>query len=158
KSMHLKLYHKLWLKMKLTTFLLLVVLLQASAASYSQVTIQGKNISIQELFKSIEKQTSYTFLYKIEDLSGLNTLSVDFKDQPVDQVLKKGLSKTPLEYKIVGQTVVVKKKSEPSRMAAAVQDTISGIVIDEDGQPLSGVTVQVKGSNIGAGTDENGRF
>src|SRR5690606_37415064 len=41
---------------------------------------------------------------------------------------------------------------------AAVQDTISGIVIDEDGQPLSGVTVQVKGSNIGAGTDENGRF
>src|SRR5690606_24993267 len=136
KNMHLKLYHKLWLKMKLTTFLLLVVLMQASAASYSQITIRNQDISIQDLFKSIEKQTSYTFLYKIEDLSGLNTLSVDFKDQSVEQVLKQGLSKTPLEYKIVGQTVVVKKRLGVEPIATNQQDTISGVVVDEAGAPL----------------------
>lgn len=38
------------------------------------------------------------------------------------------------------------------------QMTISGIVTDESGSPLSGVSVQVKGDNTGGTTDDAGRY
>ena len=42
--------------------------------------------------------------------------------------------------------------------ALAQQKTVSGTVTDENGETLPGVNVLVKGSNIGANTDNNGRY
>lgn len=41
---------------------------------------------------------------------------------------------------------------------ASVAVTLSGEVIDESGEPIIGATVQLKGTDIGAATDENGKF
>lgn len=42
---------------------------------------------------------------------------------------------------------------------ASAQRTISGTVLSaEDGAPLPGTTVKIAGTNVGANTDENGRF
>lgn len=43
-------------------------------------------------------------------------------------------------------------------LAQTGQITVSGIVTDEKGFPMSGVTVQVEGSTIGTVTDANGNF
>src|SRR5574344_639665 len=40
----------------------------------------------------------------------------------------------------------------------ASKHNVTGTVVDVNGEPLIGVTVQVKGSNIGAITDFNGNF
>ncbi len=40
----------------------------------------------------------------------------------------------------------------------SVQNTVSGRVTDSDGEPLPGVTVAVKGTNLGSLTDIDGRF
>ncbi|WP_258048943.1 TonB-dependent receptor [Hymenobacter sp. NBH84] len=43
-------------------------------------------------------------------------------------------------------------------VAAPVDQTITGRVTDDQGQPLPGATVVVKGTTIGTGTDGDGRF
>ncbi len=50
--------------------------------------------------------------------------------------------------------------AEPLPLAApqAETGTITGVVIDSEGEPLIGATVQVKGTSTGAATDIDGRF
>ena len=56
---------KLLRVMKLTTLMLVVTLMQASAAGYSQkVSLSERNVPIENVFKEIEKQTGYVFLYE----------------------------------------------------------------------------------------------
>lgn len=47
---------------------------------------------------------------------------------------------------------------EPAPAAAPATLTLSGRILDENGRPLAGATVLVKGSRRGAGTDANGNY
>ena len=50
--------------------------------------------------------------------------------------------------------------AEPIPMAAPAEETgtVTGVVTDSEGEPLIGATVMVKGTNIGAATDLDGKF
>ncbi|MDB5284187.1 MAG: hypothetical protein JWO06_3262, partial [Bacteroidota bacterium] len=68
-------FHQILLVMKLTTFLLIIGLLQVSARGYSQITLHEKNVSLEKVFNAIQKQTSYNFLYDEHQLNiGLVTI------------------------------------------------------------------------------------
>ncbi|MBN2864296.1 MAG: SusC/RagA family TonB-linked outer membrane protein, partial [Bacteroidales bacterium] len=47
---------------------------------------------------------------------------------------------------------------DPARIAELQQQTVSGVVSDENGAPMPGVNVQVQGTTIGVITDMNGRY
>ena len=58
---------KRFLMLKLTAVFCLLFIIQVNAAVFSQnVSIHLKNASLQDVFKSIEKQTAYTFLYDVQ--------------------------------------------------------------------------------------------
>src|SRR5690606_38213195 len=44
------------------------------------------------------------------------------------------------------------------KQAVQQSQTVEGRVTDKNGAPLSGVTVQVKGTTVGTSTDENGHY
>ena len=46
----------------------------------------------------------------------------------------------------------------PEAPAAPANVTLSGRILDENGRPLAGATVLVKGSRKGTGTDANGNY
>jgi hypothetical protein len=79
---------QLWLVMKLTAVLLLVACLQVSARGFGQgtVTISVKNVLVTEVFKEIEKQTSFRFLYKDELVKKAGAISIDMKNATVEAV------------------------------------------------------------------------
>jgi len=60
---------KVILAMKITTFLLLIALVQASAKGYSQINLNEKNAPLEKVLKSINKQTGYTFFYDIKRIA-----------------------------------------------------------------------------------------
>src|SRR5690606_34953231 len=75
------------------------------------------------------------------------------KDMPVLRVLDMLLANTNLEYKALDDDLVV------VRHKPVLQDiTVRGVVRDESGQPLTGVSVMVQGTTRGASTDEDGNF
>jgi TonB-linked SusC/RagA family outer membrane protein len=150
---------QLILVMKLTTIFLLASLCQVSASVYSQnITLKQKNVSMNVIFKSIEKQSEYVFLYDDLELSKAQKISVDISNAPIEQVLDLCLKNQPLSYKIFDKTVVLKKKDNDIIYKSVFFETISGKVTDESGQPIVGASILVKETKIGATTDSNGLF
>jgi len=157
---------KSYLIMKLTTLFCMVALLQASADSFSQqITIREESTSLLNIFKEIEQQTHYTFLYHNSDVENIVNVSIDVKNASLEEVLKNCLNGKSLTYKVIENTILVKKsKAIPPKIPipqkkAQVQDiVIRGKVSDGKGNPLAGVSIQVKGSLAGTASDEEGNY
>lgn len=148
---------QLILAIKLTTILLLTTICQVSASVYSQsITLKQKNASMDVIFKSIEKQSEYVFLYDNLELAKAQKISIDVKNASIEQVLSLCFKDQPLSYKIFEKTIVLRKKNELTE--EQVFETIRGKVLDEKGEPITGATVMVKGTRVGATTDVNGLF
>ncbi|WP_224751126.1 triple tyrosine motif-containing protein [Mucilaginibacter pankratovii] len=72
--------------MKLTTFLLLIALIPATAkTAFSQITLNEKSASLDQVVRAIEKQSAYVFLYDA-DLK-LPSISVKVKDASIEETL-----------------------------------------------------------------------
>lgn len=150
--------------MKLTSVLLIVACLQVSARGFSQkVTIKENNISLQRVFEEIRKQTGYNFFYVDEVLNTAKKVSLSVKNESIENVLNLCFADQELTYNISENTIVVKKKplvAEPTPpvVVQPVATDVTGKITDDKGQPLSGVSVLVKGTNNGTTTDANGNF
>jgi TonB-linked SusC/RagA family outer membrane protein len=152
---------KLLLVMKLTSLLIMIVLLQASAKSFSQVTLNERNTSLEKVLKTIKKQTGYDIFYDYNDVKNA-VVNIQVTDVSLDQALSICLKDLPITFKVVDKNVVLKKKEEPSLLnkmfdMISLSFNISGIVGDEKG-PLAGVSVFVKGTSHATVTDDKGEF
>ncbi|HEY8970188.1 MAG TPA: STN domain-containing protein, partial [Puia sp.] len=99
--------------MKLTSFLLLVVLMQVSARSYEQtVSLNQKNADLGSVFKKITKQTGYTFLYNDRVLARARKVDIDVHDMRLEDALAICFMGQPLEYSILNKTVVIRARVE----------------------------------------------
>jgi len=147
---------KIILAMKLTVIIMVAVLTNVSAKTYSQVvTLHQKNASVEKVLRSIEKQTGYHFMYDKQDVSKASAINIEVAGVSLEQALDLAFKDQPLTYKIFQETIVVKKKDVPEATVADIK--LSGTVSDSKG-PLPGVSVRIKGSDIGTQTDVNGKY
>lgn len=158
------LWAKIRLTMKLTSFLLLAFLMQAAAATNAQtITLSLRNASLSTVFKEITRQNGYNFVYNNTLLEHTARVNIEVNHANVEEVLKLAFKNQPVTYDIIDKTIIVRKPSlTPSStndaMLAAAATVIHGRVTGEDGAPLVGVTVQLKGTSAGVVTKENGEF
>jgi TonB-dependent starch-binding outer membrane protein SusC len=154
-------FTKTWRIMRLTALFILVACLHVSARTYSQtVTLTERNASLQDIFKAIHQQTGYQFFYEDALLDKAGRISIVVKDAPVDEVLAQCLHDLPITFTIINKTIVVKEKSAAALAppVLAPPGEVDGVVLNESGQPLSGATVTVKGTDKMALTNEKGEF
>jgi TonB-linked SusC/RagA family outer membrane protein len=151
---------KMVMVMKLTCFLMLVGCLQVSAAAFAQkVTITGKQITLKQVFKQIREQTGYNFIYSNKTIREATPVTLDVKDASVQEALNQAFAGQPLSYTIEDKIIIVRPRSVLPVVKVLPAKEITGLVSDSaTGQPLAGVTVKVKGSNIGTITDAQGKF
>ena len=147
---------KALLIMKLTFVLLLVGILQVSAKVNGQSAVSLKliNVPIAKALKTIENQGDYRFLYNnnLKDISA--KINIDVNDAGIKDVLDKLFVGTDLTYKMLANNLIVVISN-----ALAIQDIkVTGKVTGENGEPLTGVTVTVKGTAIGTTTDNTGNI
>lgn len=149
------------LVMKFTAIFLLAACMQVSAKGYAQeVTLSVSDAPVWKVFKEIKKQTGYDFLYTDEMLKKTDRVTLSLKNSSLITSVDECLRGLPLEYTIVEKTVVIKRKMTPLTSSGnpVPAATISGIITDENGNPLAGATVRIKGSNKTALTNEKGEF
>ena len=148
--------------MKLTAVLLLVFLMQVSARSFSQkITLNLLNVTPDKVFKEIKRQTGFLFLYNSSELKKVGNVSVKVKEAGIEEVLNQCFSSTPFTYRIVDKTIVITPKPvvvTPAVATVLPPVTIRGVVRDEEGRPLAGVSVGVKGTGAGTTTNVKGEF
>ncbi|OFX32264.1 MAG: SusC/RagA family TonB-linked outer membrane protein [Bacteroidetes bacterium GWF2_42_66] len=147
------------LKMKLTVFILLLSIMGALASkSYSQtnkLTMNVKDVRVEDFLKMIEDQSLYRFFYSGE-INVDQKMSGDFTNATIDEILDKALESKGIKYEITGRQVILSSAVSP--LVANQSKTVTGKVTDSSGQPLPGVTVVVKGTTQGIITDADGKY
>ena len=157
---------KTWMIMKLTIVLLLFFTFQVSANGYAQkITIVKKNVHLADIFKSIEKQTGFLFFYDRALIQKTDPIDVSIKDATLEQTFHACLKGQQLTYSIVRNTIVIQAKrilhtsvQNISIIDIPIANIVQGKVTNSKGEPLVGVSVIVKGTNIGTSTDAKGSY
>jgi TonB-dependent SusC/RagA subfamily outer membrane receptor len=166
-------FNKILRVMKLTFILLIVLILKASAEGFSQkVTYSGENVSLETVFTVIKKQTGYGFFFQEELFALAKPVTINASNEELSKVLVNVFKNQPLDFSIKNKTILVTKRAitltdlEPMQglNAVPVESTlqkdivVKGVVTDSKGVTLPGVSVKLKGTNIGASTDLDGKF
>lgn len=154
------------LKMKLTTFLLIVSLFKIQASSYSQTTkisLNLKQVSVETVLDEIERNTEFKFLADTQEVKLGRIVSIKVKNERVETILDRIFRNSDVIYSILDKQIVLKKDIRPTREVTpapvtVVQRSVSGSVVDDSGQPLPGVNVVEKGTGNGTSTDFDGNY
>lgn len=153
-------------KMVLTSNLFMMLVLgavfQVSAVVSAQnvrVNLDLKEVSLTQVLWELEKRTEIVFFYSVEDVLEVKGLNVRYRNASLNEVLDELLRNTPLVYEVKNDAVVIRRKKDMGMGLPDVKrKTIKGVVKDQNGETMPGVSVLVKGSTVGVATDINGRF
>lgn len=141
---------------------LLLAFCMLGSACYAQVTMSEKGITFPQFFKEIRKQTGYKFIYNNNMLPPGWRFDVNVKNTPVPLVLDTYLRPAQLSYEIRPNNEIViqqLKHEKPAFVQGPAQHYhIEGQVVDDNGRPLPGATVAVKGTRIGVMSGPSGTF
>jgi TonB-linked SusC/RagA family outer membrane protein len=134
-------------------------LLSVSVLASAQVTVTTtEKSSLGDVITQIRTGSDYQFFYD-DTITQTKVHAVTAKDEPIAQVLKKLLEGTSITYKIEGKHVYLRNNSSAnSGKASSMRQEISGTILDENGDPLVGVTVRVKGTNAVTTTNIDGNY
>ncbi|NQU87475.1 MAG: SusC/RagA family TonB-linked outer membrane protein [Mariniphaga sp.] len=148
-------------KMKLTLILTLVVFVTfGNSFSQGNLAVKFEKATIQEVIKNMEDQSDFIFLYKDEIFDQKKRYSIDFQDTPFNEVLNSVCIIADVDYEIRQnrQIILTEKEEKIVQTIADQQKTVTGIVTDQGGIPLPGVSVVVTGTTTGTVTNTDGEF
>ncbi|WP_345955969.1 TonB-dependent receptor [Mucilaginibacter sp. PAMB04168] len=158
------------------TFLQLTLLLSVLASAMARevraqailkqtTSLNETNVTLNDVLKKLEREYKINFVYSTQLVDVSKRVNVFAQQRPLEEVLEQTLKPLSLIFEASGDVIVIRKlKSEASvsaqsTTASRLVQSVTGKVVDEKtGQPLSGVTVKVKGSTTGATTNVNGIY
>ena len=151
---------KKWSRMKRLGFLLLICL-QFSAyatgrAQGMKVSLDMHNVTLEQVLKELKAQTGMRFFYSVEKARGEQKEVVKMTDISLEEALRQVLDGTKLTYEIQQDVIVIREQQEQQQ--SPKERKITGKVTDEEGMPLPGVTVLIKGTQLGTATDGDGNY
>jgi len=126
-----------------------------------KVTLRLSNAEINQALEKIEHVTKVKFMYNPQ-IFNAQKYSFKFQDETLSQVLGKILAPHKVTYEVVQDRIILKRETADSEASPAAKDApkrnVSGVVTDETGSGLPGVSVLVKGTQRGTSTDSDGKY
>lgn len=134
-----------------------------------KVSIHVENQGARQALTVIEKQIKIRFAYRPTALPADRKITLIASNEPLSEVLGKLTRSLRLRYEIIGQQIILtpEKEAAPVRASSGalprevnipLARKVAGIVNDEAGTGLPGVSVVVKGTTRGTTTNADGRF
>jgi TonB-linked SusC/RagA family outer membrane protein len=150
---------KILLIMKISVILMVTFTLNISATGFGQFSFKAEGKTVRDVFDIIEKESNYRFFYNDEFESVSNIVNLDVRNKDINQVLDKVLMATDYTFKVFeNNLIVISLKGNIREQSDLQQNIVRGVVTDEKGSPITGVTVMVKGTTKGTITDLNGNY
>ncbi len=155
--------------MKNKAFLMLFCLIGfplVMQAQSNRLTIHLKQVSLGQLFELIQQQSEFIIFYKDNQVNRTQLVSVEAENEPIENILDQALKETGLKYKIFDRQIVIvpdrdKKDLSQIPLTNGFENKtriVKGKVTDENGAPLLGVSVILKGSLMGTITNTDGSY
>ncbi len=161
--------HRFPVLIKITSAIFIFVFTTFSAKAYDPrvdtfndvyVMVNNTKATIREIFKLVENQTSFSFVYDESDINISKEIRLEKGQQLLKEVLD-DISKQAGLHFTEKQNIILVNQESPGIKTVAFKITatpVTGVVTDISGGPLEGVTVSVKGSRVAVQTDAQGKF
>ena len=152
--------NKFILVMKLIVVFLIAALMQVSAKSGAQqkVTLSEKNAKLEQVLKSIRKQTGYDLLIISTKMGQTLPVTINVKEISLNEALRLCFIDQPLTYVLEPKTIIVREIERKALSSGLPRLKISGLVRDGLGLPIPGVSVKVLGTTKSTTTDNAGKY
>ena len=162
---------QLFLVMKLVSFIVFIGALSLSASSYSQkarIDLDIQNSTVQDIIHSIESNSEFIFVYDAVYIHSVSNRSISVRSKAISEVLDQLFQGTGVSYVVDDRQIFLYNSKDLSTLSSpkailllAEQPQkieIKGAVKDNNGLPLPGVTVVIKGTTIGTISQADGSF
>src|SRR4051812_9250423 len=151
-----------WLMM-IKFIILFTVLFSFQSFAYDgrgqSINLKLEKVELKKVFKAIEDQAYFRFVYKDDILPKNQNISINVKNASIDDVLKNVLQNTSLTYQRLNENLIVITQAALNSDAFFSKIVaVSGRILNDKGEPLSGVSVVEKGTNNGVTTNDSGHF
>lgn len=147
------------LKVKFSILLIFLCIMNVfSAESYSQkkVTLNAENVEINHILDEITDQTGFKFLYRSRLINLGQKISLRVNKKSTPEVLAELFKKSHIDYEIIDNQIILINKIPT--VVKSQQREIEGTVKDNNGVPLSGANIILKGTRTGVQADFDGKF
>ncbi len=124
------------------------------------VVINSSREKLQNVFRLIEQQTSFSFVYDEYDINLSTEIKLPAGKQLLKTVLNHISEQAGLHF-IEKQHIILVNSERGVAKKPIINlnaDPVNGVVVDKTGAPLSGVTVSIKGGRGTTQTNDEGRF
>lgn len=129
-------------------------------ASGQHIRLSVHQASLEDVFRRIEAQSVYRFVYAREELRQARPVTLSVSSRSIEKILGRVFQGQPLSFTLHETYISVHPKVPQKEPAPAVPKRIDvqGTVLSEGGEPLPGASVVVRGGAAAAVADEAGRF
>ena len=131
---------------------------QVSAQSLQkEISLESRHEALSSVLKKVEKASGFKILFTYDEVQDYK-ITASLKSKPVSTVLKTIFNNTPFKYSVKGKFIYVTRTQASVSRSQGGKKSLTGRVLDEEGVPLIGVTVRVKGTGTGTVTNYDGEF
>ncbi len=153
-------HRKTFLIMRVSIFLILLSAFQVLAGlSYSQATrlsLNMKNSTVKDVLNQIEEQSEFYFLYNNQLINVERKVDLQVQNEKIETILSRLFEDGSVSVLIRDRHIILTPTT--GEVSQQQQKSITGRVTDTTGGALPGVSIVVKGTNIGAITDIDGNY
>lgn len=151
-----------WLRCLLIIPMMMLGLPDSEASAQTQpprVSLQAQNQTLAELFRSIQEQTDFSFVYNNSDVDAAQRISIEADKEPLNKVLKRIFNGSEIDFTVKDKHIILSKRQTPAPTKSSARGgVVSGSVKDSNGMPLIGASVVIQGTTVGAAVDVEGNF
>lgn len=136
-----------------------------------KISLVAEQKEVKVILSEISKLAEIKFVYSSQRIPARRKVSILVTDQKLGEVLNLLLGPLDVLYYVAGSQIVLMKKGEEGESLLKLKDlplgkiskeifykTITGKITNDKNEPLSGVSVLVKGTNRGTTTNTSGTF
>ncbi|MHC1780486.1 MAG: SusC/RagA family TonB-linked outer membrane protein [Bacteroidales bacterium] len=127
-------------------------------AAQNNISLDMRNKPLKEVLAAITKATDYKFVYS-DVLKEINQpVTIKCENQNLTSVLKQLFGDKKISYRIDGKNIALSPAALSPAAAQEKTDLITGVVVDEKGESIPGVTIWNKTANKYVSSDLSGKF
>ena len=128
------------------------------------VNVNLENVNLEQAFNEIGNETDFHFAYNNDIINKRKKITKSFRNESLASVLREIALENGLSFKRINKNIYVTKAKIATNnkveelVQEVVQIRITGNVKGDDGEPLPGVSILIKGTSSGTTTDFDGNY
>ncbi len=144
------------LKHLFMTMVVVLLILPITGYSQEKISLELTNTTLKTALANLKAQSGVNFVYNTKEVNDEIYLTIQAVDKTLDAILTELLKSTPYTYEKIKDYILITVKKQEKKQP--VLKSISGVVLDEENIPMTGVAVILEGTSTGRATDIDGKY